>query len=111
MQRICKYPLLLRVCASLDSQVTELTHSLILILKELQKATPETHQEYAQIAEAADVVGDMLTTINETKRATDNVMQLFELSEMIPDLVWLHFSPEPLLIQSRPSICRAALGK
>jgi len=64
MQRICKYPLLLR---------------------ELTKATPVSHNEYKLLSSAADIVSDVLSRVNEDKRTTDNVIQLLELKETLPN--------------------------
>jgi len=64
MQRICKYPLLLR---------------------ELLKETEESDPFYGDISKAFSVIQDTITIINENKRTVDNLMDLIAIQEMIID--------------------------
>ena len=64
MQRLCKYPLLLR---------------------ELLKATPETDSGYQDLVDAASSVEDILNRVNENKRQVDNLMDLVAIQNLFVD--------------------------
>ncbi|KJE89238.1 hypothetical protein CAOG_000751 [Capsaspora owczarzaki ATCC 30864] len=62
IQRICKYPLLLR---------------------ELIKHTPETHPDFADITEAMDAMNSVTIYINEMKRKLENLQVMAQLHTKI----------------------------
>ena len=64
MQRVCKYPLLLR---------------------ELQKETPKSDPTYISIGNAMDELQQYLSKINENKRTVDNLMDLIAIQDLIVD--------------------------
>jgi len=66
MQRICKYPLL---------------------LKELLKSTPQSHREDKSVNTTKNMVSNALKKVNENKRTVDNLMELLKLQELVPDYV------------------------
>eukprot|EP01104_Vermistella_antarctica_P020636 TRINITY_DN8912_c0_g1_i1.p1 TRINITY_DN8912_c0_g1~~TRINITY_DN8912_c0_g1_i1.p1 ORF type:complete len:477 (+),score=114.02 TRINITY_DN8912_c0_g1_i1:90-1433(+) len=62
VQRICKYPLLLR---------------------EVLKYTPDTHPDYAPLVEALDKLGEVASDINESKRMAEEQVKILEIQESI----------------------------
>ncbi|KAL6048045.1 DH domain-containing protein, variant 2 [Balamuthia mandrillaris] len=62
IQRVCKYPLL---------------------LKELLKHTPETHEDYADLVEAMTQVTNVVEHVNEFKRKAENDQKIIELQTAI----------------------------
>lgn len=62
IQRICKYPLL---------------------LNELLKYTPKSHEEYENLTLALDKVEQVVTYINERKRLEENMKKLKEIDVLI----------------------------
>eukprot|EP01114_Cavostelium_apophysatum_P022237 TRINITY_DN7982_c0_g1_i1.p1 TRINITY_DN7982_c0_g1~~TRINITY_DN7982_c0_g1_i1.p1 ORF type:complete len:872 (-),score=270.52 TRINITY_DN7982_c0_g1_i1:25-2640(-) len=64
VQRICKYPLLLR---------------------ELLKHTPPEHPDYEPISKSMSSIESIVTQINETKRIKDNTFKLGEIAEQLED--------------------------
>jgi len=60
IQRICKYPLLLR---------------------ELIKQTDSSHPDYEKLKESFEKVEDIVTTINEKKRESEMSQKMYELSQ------------------------------
>jgi hypothetical protein len=66
MQRLCKYPLLLR---------------------ELISCTAETHADYSNLITAARDIGVAIERINEYKRKLDQIEELKELQTRVSDIV------------------------
>jgi phosphatidylinositol 3,4,5-trisphosphate-dependent Rac exchanger 2 protein len=62
VQRVCKYPLL---------------------LKELLNRTEPSHSEHAVISEAFNKITDIVTSINEKKRDAEAVQKVLDLSDQI----------------------------
>ena len=51
------------------------------MLQEIQKNTPETHQNYKIQADALELVKEVATTINEAVRAQANRAQIISIQE------------------------------
>src|SRR3989338_4192445 len=62
VQRLCKYPLLLR---------------------ELIKNTPEVHPDHGLLSAAADKVGSVVNFVNEAKRNAEGQAKMKEIEEMV----------------------------
>jgi len=62
MQRICKYPLL---------------------LKELQKATPQTHADYENVSKAMAEMTQVVQTINLNAKEAENLRKLSEIENKL----------------------------
>jgi len=62
IQRICKYPLL---------------------MKELLKQTDPSHEEYQQTKDALQALEDLLSQINEKKRDAESVQKVIELTKLL----------------------------
>eukprot|EP01087_Luapelamoeba_hula_P011918 TRINITY_DN3304_c0_g1_i2.p1 TRINITY_DN3304_c0_g1~~TRINITY_DN3304_c0_g1_i2.p1 ORF type:complete len:521 (-),score=109.35 TRINITY_DN3304_c0_g1_i2:32-1594(-) len=70
VQRICKYPLLLR---------------------ELMKYTPEDHQDYADIQAAFDKVSEVVEFVNKKRAEAEGLQTLLEIQRQVGggDIKWL----------------------
>eukprot|EP00917_Polyrhabdina_sp_WS-2016_P000050 GHVP01000074.1.p1 GENE.GHVP01000074.1~~GHVP01000074.1.p1 ORF type:complete len:618 (-),score=130.27 GHVP01000074.1:84-1937(-) len=64
MQRICKYP---------------------LILREIYKALPEDSEERGKIKDAMDVVARITASVNEFQRVNENILKADDIYEKIED--------------------------
>ena len=76
MQRICRYPLLLKVRSSLSWRLCEWLSNdgewLTRVSQELLKRTPETHPDYESLKLALEKVQAVVATVNEKKRESEN---------------------------------------
>lgn len=79
LQRICRYPLLLR---------------------ELLKNTYETHPDYKYTQQALSQFDDVVRDINEKKRASENQMAIIELQQLFFDDVQLLKPARKLLLDA-----------
>lgn len=62
IQRICKYPLL---------------------LKEVVKATPEDHPDYENLVKATEEINDVVGHVNEGKRVAEAMQKVIEIGSMV----------------------------
>ncbi|XP_022098002.1 protein ECT2-like [Acanthaster planci] len=75
--------------------------SMILLLSDLHKRTPEGHTEWKQLSQALDSLRKVAEHINEDKRKTEGHTQMFEVINDIEDV------PPHLLSAHRSFIMRA----
>lgn len=89
IQRICKYPILLRV-RTINFQL----FSIIISWKkkELIKNTPENHPEFNTLSSAMDKIEQVVSYINENKRFQENRSKLEEIENQFEGLpVWKNY--------------------
>ena len=84
IQRICKYPLLLRgkmirhrraFNCQINTQVNCGT--------DLLKSTPETHPDYENLCQALHKIEEVVDYINERKRLAENLQKILEVQNLI----------------------------
>lgn len=76
IQRICKYPLLLRVIYN-SAQICQIF--TFYFQKELSKKTPKEHPDYPFVMEALEVMKSVCSNVNETKRQLEQLEKLEDL--------------------------------
>lgn len=77
VQRVLKYPLLLRVSKKTNALLFFVGMlSKLLLYKELLACTPENHPDYEQLLMVTQEIQQMADHINEIKRRKDIVEQL-----------------------------------
>jgi RhoGEF domain len=80
VQRICKYPLLLR---------------------ELLKTTPEDHVDYHRLREAYATIEKTVEMVNETSKSSDNLRQIQEVESSLSGCKIKLIAPGRELLLSR----------
>jgi hypothetical protein len=78
VQRICKYPLFLRVCVMATlKRVVAFSHlDFFCVLKELLRNTPAEHPSHAVVENAANELDRVVLSINENKKRRENNIAL-----------------------------------
>ena len=83
VQRICKYPLLLRVRTRPRCLSPQLAH---VPPQELIKVTPETHADYSALQDAMRDIEAVVAQLNEKKRSTETQTKILELMTSVEGL-------------------------
>jgi len=84
LQRLCKYPLLLRVrlCTLATTAVAAVCSSTLLLLRmqELMKYTGQEHGDFVDLTNAYQKIVTIVDQVNERVRKVENVARLLEVS-------------------------------
>ena len=85
IQRICKYPLLLRVssCVIHDFPPIKIHTYYYYFLQDLIKDTPEDHPDYQTLQSAFSQIEEVVEYVNERKRLAENLQKILAIQELI----------------------------
>lgn len=75
MQRICRYPLLLRVSS------VKVSFLILIPYQELVKSTPSDHTTYSELHEALECMEQVITEINEAQKQIERELNLMRAQQ------------------------------
>jgi hypothetical protein len=109
-QRICRYPLLLKVCRPrwrvVDCCCCCCCCRLHSLSQELREATPPEWEDYGMLQQAVEEINGTVKGANETKRVTDDLYKIVELQNKFISCVCYQLLPAPCVAASVDSHAR-----